>query len=79
MLVLAEEAMRRGKIKLMMGQARPAWQSYEQAIMTYPNKFHDDDQGDNNSDDNNDLYAMVFSMVFLYSLCSPSPSHMKVD
>jgi hypothetical protein len=61
---------------------RPSWQSYEQGIiMTCPYRVHDDDQDDNNIDDNDDsdnLYAMVFSTVFVFSLCSPS-SHMKVD
>jgi hypothetical protein len=67
MLVLTEGVVRCEKIKLMMEQARPSWQSYEQAIMTYPYKVHDDDQDDNSIDDDDDsdgLCTMVFSPVF---------------
>jgi hypothetical protein len=48
--------------------------------MTYPYKVHDDNYDGIDDDVNDDdLYAIVFSAVFVFSLFSPSPSRLKVD
>lgn len=48
-------------MKLVMERARPSWQSYEQVIITYPYKVHNDD-----GQDNNNIDATVFFVVYVF-------------